>query len=903
MPHRATCPRCGKIQTVAEGDAGQSILCCACGARFNDTPVSTLPPSPSPALGPLVPVSTTPPPLLTPSHVWIYFSAAVSLFSILLISFIVLERANQPGTQPPAIILPSITYPSTHPATSQIATAPPTTQAEIPPIAVSSQPLVPATAPAPSVAIEAPVPSPIAPVAPTTMQTSKAPQPRIHPVAGAVSVDNLDDQIGQAIGRGVSFLIAGFKDGRLMLSRENPEERRSGLDALAVYALLHAGEATADPRLGPHSPLVDQMLTTLKKLPMEHGPATYSRALRAAALSVYNRPEDRQTLQADAAWMRRAGNNGAYTYEILPPNRRSNFFWDNSNSQYGALGVWVAEEAGVEVPLSYWEKVEQHWLACQLPHGEWAYSPGSNEGRLSMTVAGITTLFVTQDQLVSSRWSAEPGRAPFSPALTRGLKWLETNDNAVTLPMDNVSYNLYGLERAALASGFKYFGTHDWYRELASRTLPLQSMDGSWSGENDVVDTSFTLLFLSRGRHPIFMNKLRFDGFWANRPRDISNLCRYASTETERPLNWQVVSLATGWNDWMDSPVLFISSHQAIKFQNEDYDKLRAFAENGGLIFTHSDGASEPFNHFVADLGRHLFPDDLLQDLPSDHEIYSTLFKIDPKPKLQGISNGSRLLLLHSPTDLSKPWQLRDSKLYPASFQMGVNIFIYAAGKANLRNKLKTPYVPESKVTPIATVPVARLRYIGNWNPEPAGWTRFSRQFQNETSIELAPATINLRELKADAFPLAHLTGTNEVRFNDDQVKAVHDYVASGGVLLIDSCGGSTPFTQSIRGDLLQRAFPNTNLVTLPADHPILAGAGEGMTPVMMKLRPRESEILGTATEPLEYLQERRGLLLFSNLDLSSALLGTNTYSIAGYDPDSAHSLIRNAVLWTIERK
>ena len=67
-----------------------------------------------------------------------------------------------------------------------------------------------------------------------------------------------------------------------------------------------------------------------------------------------------------------------------------------------------------------------------------------------------------------------------------------------------------------------------------------------------VSTTAYSLLFLSRGRHPIFMNKLRFDGYWANRPRDIANLSHYATTVLERPLNWQVVSLKSATPDRLD---------------------------------------------------------------------------------------------------------------------------------------------------------------------------------------------------------------------------------------------------------------------------------------------------------------------------------------------------------------
>jgi hypothetical protein len=176
-------------------------------------------------------------------------------------------------------------------------------------------------------------------------------------------------------------------------------------------------------------------------------------------------------------------------------------------------------------------------------------------GQLSMTVAGITTLLVTEDQLDAREVVSSLGHPPFTPALQKGLNWLEFGDNSVRLPDTWRTYNLFGLERAALASGFKYFGDHDWYRELARQQLGTQDADGSWTDSDPIIGTSYTLLFLSRGRHPIFMNKLRFDGFWANRPRDIANLAHYASTVLERPINWQVVSFKSDWTDWMDSPV------------------------------------------------------------------------------------------------------------------------------------------------------------------------------------------------------------------------------------------------------------------------------------------------------------------------------------------------------------
>ena len=39
----------------------------------------------------------------------------------------------------------------------------------------------------------------------------------------------------------------------------------------------------------------------------------------------------------------------------------------------------------------------------------------------------------------------------------------------------------------------------------------------------------------------------------------------------------------------MDSPILYIASHQPPKLTDADYDQLRSFADAGGMIFTHAD--------------------------------------------------------------------------------------------------------------------------------------------------------------------------------------------------------------------------------------------------------------------------------------------------------------------------
>ena len=114
-----------------------------------------------------------------------------------------------------------------------------------------------------------------------------------------------------------------------------------------------------------------------------------------------------------------------------------------------------------------------------------------------MTAAGTASLFVAEDYLYHARFGIRVGREPFSPPLQRALDWWEREADFESPTTAWWGYTLYGIERVGLASGFKYFGKHDWYRELAGADRRRGSTtDGTWG---DVVDTAYALLFLAAG--------------------------------------------------------------------------------------------------------------------------------------------------------------------------------------------------------------------------------------------------------------------------------------------------------------------------------------------------------------------------------------------------------------------
>src|SRR5688572_16598512 len=298
-----------------------------------------------------------------------------------------------------------------------------------------------------------------------------------------------DEEIGRSIQRGVDYLLAQFSATRLKNADHYDPETFAGLNALCVYALLHAGQAVADQRLTPQSEQIKTLIARMKEFPMEGNRATYARALRISALAVYDRPEDRPVLQKDAEWLMKTSMNGAYTYGKPPESTtRGTNNWDNSNSQYGALGIWAATEAGFRAPANYWTDVENHWIESQTHSGGWGYGPGAQHATLAMTAAGISSLFVAREQLGTTPNTPESG--PLPRAIHRGLEWLDEGDHALDLG-GHRGYTLYGLERVGLASGYKFFGKHDWYLTLAARALAEQREDGHWDGgDGEMAETA-----------------------------------------------------------------------------------------------------------------------------------------------------------------------------------------------------------------------------------------------------------------------------------------------------------------------------------------------------------------------------------------------------------------------------
>jgi hypothetical protein len=109
---------------------------------------------------------------------------------------------------------------------------------------------------------------------------------------------------------------------------------------------------------------------------------------------------------------------------------------------------------------------------------------------------------------------------------------------------------------------------------------------------------------------------------------------------------------------------------------------------------------------------------------------------------------------------------------------------------------------------------------------------------------------------------------------------------------MVDACGGSGTFAQSI-----QRIFAGSKAVA--ATDPMLRASAPGMEDAgQAVLRPYAEQKLGKGAGRLEQIQIGKGRIIISGIDLSTGLVGANSWGVIGYEPAYALKLVKNLVIW-----
>ena len=737
--------------------------------------------------------------------------------------------------------------------------------------------------------------------------------------AGAATPKEVDD----AVARGVKYLYQTQQEGNWEVV-PNPVNANGadvkgkqwgGLTAMATYALLAARENPQDERL---KAAINWLLKEDKVV------GTYAVGLRAQVWHFLpaNHPQRsliRAAVKRDRdlllSGMQEKQGEGFGFYGYFPKQGGG---YDRSNSQYGVLGMWAAEQAGAEVPTKYWEIQDQVWKKSQNQDGGWEYS-GNGPSSATMTAAGVATLFITQDYLIDLKKDCQGN--VFNQEIEMGLRWMDRNIKQL---LGGNFYAMYGVERIGVASGRKYFGNVDWYKVGADYLVKHQKPDGSWGDEEahhnakKVPNTCFSLYFLTRGRAAAIMNKLEYttltkegkEAHWNQRPRDLANFSKWMSRNLDgRFINWQIVSLKADPHELHDAPILYISGGEAFTFKPEEIEKLKLFVEQGGLILGNADCGNQRFIASFRNLAKKMFPAYEFRDLEQNHPILAgqqfLASKWKRKPRFQSLGNGVRELMVLVPQDdLSKAWQTFSERTKEELYQLAANLYLYSVKEDLTWTKTEGYVVRDTgKGKAERSIKVARLIVGDDSDPEPGGWRRLGNVMKNAGLATLVAEPVRAGEGRLRGYKVAHWTGTRKFKLAGKARDEVMQFVNGGGTLLVDAAGGSTPFADSAADALFEMfggdAARKQLGQPLPPTHALYKMQGVPIEKFAYRLYARNRAGGNLKVPHLAALEVGgRPAVFFSKEDLSAGLVALPVDGVVGYDPDTATAIVRNVVIF-----
>jgi hypothetical protein len=634
---------------------------------------------------------------------------------------------------------------------------------------------------------------------------------------------------------------------------------------------------------------------------------------------------------------------GGYTYKCAPNTGG----WDLSNTQYGILGLWACARANIELSDKVWRHFNNFLLDIQSRDGGWPYS-GNGNATPTMTAAGIASVFVLLDYLhTRTRGANKPDITPFAndPLLLRTVQGIERGLEywGKIFKPSNDGYYMYGAERIGVASGYKYFGTHDWFREGSEVVLRAQGSNGAWNTGHGgpVCQTGWHMMFLVFGGAPVLVNKLQYgakgDWQWHNYPRDAANVATWYSRTYETLVNWQIIDLALGREeDLMDAPILYINGYREFTLKDDEVDMLRRYVEKGGtLLFVASGGMTggKAFINSIVKLGERLyspekFPEFAWTALPKTHPVYTMQAgrTADPLLKLPvwHMNNGHRSFAFLVPDDINHIWHGNKSMTRPEAFKLVANIRNYATERVpSLPSKIRPPITAGEAKGAVGTgqIKVGVVSYTSkgvvklqkspgrepaepvavksDWATAPLTWRIYNEWFRHVTGFEIQEVRgVSLQDPELKGYDVLHLSGHYAYTLTDEEKNALKDYITGGGCVMVDPVGGvNNEFYQSSL-EMFRKMFPD-KVELLPRTSAIVTGAGAAGRDVTEAEFSREVKISRPEIRsPAEVVRavniNGKTSVIISPFDLSLGLAGQVCWQRMGFSSRTSRGLVAN---------
>ncbi len=763
-----------------------------------------------------------------------------------------------------------------------------------------------------------------------------------------VRADISPEQVRGAINKAVAYLKQQQRaDGSWRGYGQQP----GGVTALCTLALLNAGAEPGDEH-------IQRALTKLRGIRPK---TTYAVALQTmvfckAAVKTDLLAISRNVKYLEGIQVPDGPKKGAWTYS----GRTSPGNGDNSNSQFALLALHEAERTGVKVSGQTWRLATAYWEGCQNVDGSWGYFKGQ-PGTGSMTCAGIASLAITADKVGQSDAKAVGERIQCcvqgdaeNDRIERAMQWLGRNFSVTGNPGDRrwLLYYLYGVERVGRLTARRLIGGHDWYREGCDYLVRKQDrLSGFFKGvghaENDpLIATSLALLFLSKGRRPVLLAKLKHgaDNDWNRHRSDVDNLTWFIESRWGFDMTWQVVDLqAATVEDLLQAPVLYLCGSRSplpdsAAARRQLAEKLRDYLDRGGFLFAEGYCGGSEFDAGFRELMKQVFPEPeyRLRLLDLNHPIWHAEERVDPEQlrPLWAVEFGCRTSVVYSPVDppegarpsLSCLWELsrsgRGQEFTPAvraqvdaALAIGINVLAYATNR-ELKGKelsFRTPAERRpSDPFDRGRLRIAKLRHPGGCNAAPRALVNLLETAGSQLKIRTAARQelLDLTDKALFDYHLVFMHGRNRFRLTGTERERLKTFIERGGMLFADSICASRAFTESFRREMTA-IFLDRKLEPIPADDPLLTPTYGGFDLKTVTRRdPQRPSDAGPLKATLRKVPpELEGIrfddrwgVVFSRYDISCALEKHDSLECRGYTRQDAARIALNVVLYSLQQ-
>lgn len=699
---------------------------------------------------------------------------------------------------------------------------------------------------------------------------------------------------------------------------------RPGTTALCALALLSAG-------LDKDDPTVAKALEFLRGFSPKEQNQTYPISLQTMVFCLADPETDRARIEANVAWLverqLKTSNeyDGGWSYVgIDQASERA----DNSNSQFAVLALYEAEQIGVAIDEAVWKRAENYWLRMQNDDGSWGYRAStlnpegfpSGYGTGSMTCAGIAALAMTSGVREAARARVEGDdflccqdfEDEIAVRISSGLNWMGKHFSARTNPGRAAGtdtyffYYLYGLERIGRLTANRFVGRSDWYREGADALLRRKgAFSQFWNAQKDLagnncVSTSFALLFLSKGRWPVLVSKLKYgDGEdWNAHPNDLARLTRRVEREWKTNLVWQTVDARRATlDDLLQTPILSISGTETPLPEDEEekrrfIEMLRGYLEQGGFIFAEAIDGDVSFERGFRELIAEIAAQDggELRLLEPEHPIWTAEKAVAPERArpIWGLDFGCRTSVVFVPAyrptpganggapsvfddrpslsclwEAAKPFErsggngrngeggasaisANAAAEIETAFAIGLNVCAYATNREmKFKEEIPADVAAELEKTKGVrnSLFAAILECGGGSSCAPRAIPNLMKAVRGNLGVPTQLYVPRASAKRDDIFdyPTLFMHGRNDFSFEKEERERLRLYFERGGFLFANAVCASKKFEEAFLKEIAA-ILPDAELVDVPADDPIFTGRYGGFKIEKLQYRTRKEE-------------------------------------------------------------